>query len=110
VANAGPTEYRVTGGGEIIWADGIDGSTLVDAKFVGSDQSPYVPGSGVPGFIQDKIDAQQESEMRRYSAVINDSDSGFTDLRIVTNLEGAVSYFEGMMNTFGVPGEVVVAP
>lgn len=48
--------------------------------------------------------------MGRYSAVINDSDSGFTDLRVVTNAEGAVPYFENLMNAFSVPGEVVVKP
>jgi len=52
---------------------------------VGSSQSSYVPGSGVPDFIQNEIDAQQASE--------------------ITNSEAAVPYFEDLMGEYGVPGE-----
>jgi hypothetical protein len=83
---------------------------IIDTKFVESPRSPYVPGSGVPDFIQAKIDAQQASEMSRYAAVINDGTSSFTDLRVVTNSNAAVPYFENLMSVYDVPGEVVVKP
>jgi RHS repeat-associated protein len=110
VANAGNTEFHIAGGGEEIWADGIDGNELIDTKFVDSAQSPYVPDSGVPDFVQAKIDAQQASEMSRYAAVINDGSTPFTSLRVVTNSNAAVPYFENLMSESGVPGEVVVRP
>ena len=110
IAYAEGTEFRIAGGGTNIWADGVDGSTIIETKFVGSAQSPYIPGSGVPDFIQAKIDAQQASEMSRYAAIINDGSTGYTDLRVVTNSNAAVPYFDNLMSEYGVPGEVVVRP
>lgn len=61
---AGPTEYRVSGNGESVWADGLNPETgqVIEAKFVGSARSPFVPGSSLPSAIRLKILAQQQLE------------------------------------------------
>ncbi|MFF5160042.1 DUF6531 domain-containing protein [Streptomyces sp. NPDC000348] len=113
IRHCGPTEYRATGGGEVVWADGIDSNTaeLLDAKHVGKPKaSPFIPTSGMPPFIRDKIVADLDDEFRRYGAVINDPNTPVTGLRVITNHSDAVPFFQGLMQQHGVPGRVVVAP
>lgn len=67
VEQTGPLNYRATGGGTAIDVDGYEGTTLLDAKYVGSPRgSPYVDGSKVPSFIRDKILQQQQYEFQRH--------------------------------------------
>ncbi|MFF5104364.1 polymorphic toxin-type HINT domain-containing protein [Streptomyces sp. NPDC000134] len=111
IAHTGATEYRAVGGGERVWADGFDGNTgeLLDAKFIEKPgRSPFIPGSGIPDFIRNKIAAKTGDEFRRYSAVINDPSNPLTGLRVITNHPGAVPYFQGLMQQHGIPGSVVV--
>nr|WP_235497981.1 RHS repeat-associated core domain-containing protein [Frankia sp. R43] len=111
IAHAGATEYRAVGGGERVWADGLDQNTgeLLDAKFIGNPgRSPFIPGSGIPDFIRSQIATKTDDEFRRYSAVINDSSNPLTGLRVITNAPGAVPYFQGLMRKYNIPGSVVV--
>jgi hypothetical protein len=109
VAHTGECEYLCTGGGQSVWADGIEATDLLDAKFVGNPaRSPFIPGSAIPDKIRAMIHAQTESEFSRYAAVINDSGNPFTGLRVITNHQGAVPYFQGLMSKFGINGTVVV--
>jgi hypothetical protein len=109
VTHAGDCEYLCTGGGQSVWADGIDATTLLDAKFVGNPaRSPFIPGSAIPDRIRAMIHAQTESEFSRYAAVIADPGNPFTGLRVITNHQGAVPYFQGLMSRFGINGSVVV--
>nr|WP_155071608.1 restriction endonuclease fold toxin-2 domain-containing protein [Streptomyces taklimakanensis] len=111
IAHTGATEYRAVGGGERVWADGFDRNTgeLLDAKFIEKPgRSPFIPGSGIPGFIRSKIAAKTDDEFRRYAAVINDPSNPLTGLRVITNHSGAVPYFQGLMQQHGIPGSVVV--
>ncbi|MFF7155698.1 polymorphic toxin-type HINT domain-containing protein [Streptomyces sp. NPDC008139] len=113
IRQVGSTEYHATGGGTQVWADGLDMNTseLLDAKYVGNPgRSPFVPGGKVPGFIQAKIDAKMGDEFSRYAAVINDPGNPLTRLRVITNMPGAVPYFQGLMQQYGVPGSVVLSP
>ncbi|PSM43648.1 type IV secretion protein Rhs [Streptomyces dioscori] len=110
MAVAGMLEVRVSGGGVKIWADGVAGTKLVDAKYVSGKSSPFVlPGiknARVQGFIDNSI----ADEMKRYAAVIGDDANRYDGLRIVTNTKAAVPYFEGMMKKYKVPGSVSVVP
>jgi RHS repeat-associated protein len=113
IRQVGSTEYHATGGGTQVWADGLDTNTseLLDAKYVGNPgRSPFVPGGKVPGFIQAKIDAKMGDEFSRYAAVINDPGNPLTGLRVITNMPGAVPYFQGLMQQYGVPGSVILSP
>jgi hypothetical protein len=94
VEQTGPLNYRVTGGGTATDADGYQDTTLLDAKYVGNPaNSPYVDGSNVPQFLQDKIDLQQQYEFQRYQAVIADPSVPFNSLNVLTNEPAAVPYF-----------------
>lgn len=113
IKHCGPTEYKATGGGEEVWADGIDAHTseLLDAKHVGKPNvSPFIPTSGIPPFIRNKIVANLDDEFRRYGAVVNDPGNPVNGLRVITNHPDAVPFFQGLMQQHGVPGRVVVAP
>lgn len=105
---AGMLEVEVTGGGEKIFADGIDGSTLLDAKYASGDSSPYIPGSKAPDFIREQVANDLDDEMRRYAAVIGDPASGFTGLQDITNDSRAVPYLQSFMDKYGVPGSISV--
>ncbi|MFE7278580.1 restriction endonuclease fold toxin-2 domain-containing protein [Streptomyces sp. NPDC057623] len=107
---AGMIEVRLRGGGEKIWADGVSGTSIIDAKFVSSKSSPFIPPGIKNAKVQGFIDRDIANEMRRYAAVIGDSANHYTNLRIITNNSAAVPYFEGMMAKYGVPGSVSVVP
>ncbi|MBO0885201.1 MAG: hypothetical protein J2P17_33710, partial [Mycobacterium sp.] len=110
VAHTGNCEQLCVGGGSQVWADGVEGiDTLLDAKYVGNPgRSPFVPGSAIPDKIRGFINAQVESEFSRYADVIADTTNPFERLRVITNEQDAVPYFEGLLSKFGIPGEVVV--
>lgn len=111
IAQAGPTEYHISGGGQSVWADTIDVNTgyAVDAKFVGTPAaSPFVPGSTIPDIVRESVLAGQEGEFARYAAVIADESNPLIGLRIITNYGGAAPYFEQLLARFAIPGEVAV--
>lgn len=111
VEQTGPLNYRIVGGGTAIDADGYQGTTLLDAKYVGDPSiSPYVDGSKVPSFLSDKILAQQQYEFQRYQAVINDPAVPFDSLNVLTNEPGAVPYFQRLFDQYQIPGGVKVVP
>jgi hypothetical protein len=81
----------------------------LDAKFVGNPgRSPFIPDSNMPDFIRAKIQVNLEGEFSRYAAVINDPSNPLVGLRVITNNQDAVPYFQGLMNQFNIPGTVVV--
>ncbi|WP_407561291.1 RHS repeat-associated core domain-containing protein [Streptomyces sp. 184] len=114
IRHCGPTEYRAAGGGERVWADGIDANTgeLLDTKFVEKPgRSPFIPDSpNIPDFIRTKIVDEIDDEFARYGAVINDPANPLTGLRVITNHPDAVPFFQGKMQQHGIPGRVDLAP
>jgi len=73
------------------------------------NRSPYIPGT-VPNFLQQQVDAQQNGEVARYTALINDPNIPITGLEIITNEPRAVPYFQGFLTTHGTAGHIVVVP
>lgn len=111
IKHCGKEEFRIRGGGEEIWVDGIDFNTgqLLEAKFVENPvNSPYVSNSNIPPFIYAKIKSEVENEFRRYGAIINDKNTPVTGLQVIINLEVAVPFFTELMIRFNIPGSVVV--
>lgn len=102
---AGMLEFEISGNGESVWADGVDGDALIDAKYVTKPQSSPYTGT-VPDFI---IDTTRE-ELRRYGQVIADPRTRYTELQIVTNNEEAATFLGGLMAEYGVPGRTIVRP
>jgi len=90
---ASSEEYRLTGGGKEIWADGVrvdpNGVTEVDAKFVTEPGSPSGLYEGTsPGFLLKDFD----DEMARYGAIIRDGSNPVTQLNIITNTQKAADF------------------
>ncbi len=113
IQQTGPENIQVQGGGEQVWADGIrpSDSKLLDAKYVKNpDNSPYVPDSNMDEDIRGIINTKTDNEFRRYGAVINDPNTPVTGLEVITNEPRAVPYFQGLMNKYNIPGDVVVKP
>jgi hypothetical protein len=112
IQQTGLWEFEVAGGGETVWADGFEGTTLVDTKYTGSGKSPYRMDTTIPPDVLGQIDAKEVEELSRYAAVIGDHGTGFTRLRIVTNSPDSVSYWEWALDQAGLNNtnsEIVVA-
>ncbi|WP_229738459.1 polymorphic toxin-type HINT domain-containing protein, partial [Isoptericola cucumis] len=104
-AHTGLVEFEVVGGGKSVWADGIDGTTLVDAKYIENPaSSPYT------GTAPDFVNASTIDEMRRYGDVIGDPATSFTDLRIIVNDPQGAEYFARVLDDLQIPGSVIHSP
>ncbi|MED5371892.1 MAG: SpvB/TcaC N-terminal domain-containing protein [Myxococcota bacterium] len=111
IAQTGPDNYLISGGGERIWADGLDATqqAALEAKsLVNPGRSPFIPGSAAPPFIRAKITGQVAEEIRRYGAVIADDSNPVRQLIVRVSDSRAVPFFEDLMTRFRVPGRVEV--
>jgi hypothetical protein len=111
--HAGPEEVLVQGGGEQVWADGprVDKARLVEAKFVDApEKSPFIPDSKCDAKIRRWIHQELTEEFRRYAAVIADPRTPAVALEVVTNDARAAAFFESLLRSSGIPGEVLVRP
>lgn len=113
IQHTGSYNYQVTGGGEKVWADGIElqSRSLLEAKYVGTPgRSPFIEGSQCYPFVRAKIVGQVEDEFRRYAAVLKDPSTPVKTLRVIINNQDAVPFFEKLLAKYGIQGQVVVAP
>jgi RHS repeat-associated protein len=111
VAQTGEQNYLVSGGGEKIWADGLDSAStsVLEAKFIADPaRSPFVAGSSVPEFIRTKIVAEVTDEFRRYGAVVADPSNPLTQVQVIVNDAAAAPFFADLMRRLEIPGHVVV--
>ena len=109
IAGTGKTNWTIKAAGTQFDADGIKGSVIVDAKYVGkSARSPYISGSDAPDFIRASVLAQEQSQFSRMAAIIQDPSTPFQSARIITNHHDALPYFEGLLKQYSIPGIVVV--
>ena len=108
IANAGPTEYLVTGGGTQLWVDGIANTTILEAKFIGKPRSsPFIPGSSIADPIRQKILIAVEDEFSRMQKIINDPSAPFLSVRIITNDSAANPYFQSLLDKYNLHGEII---
>lgn len=108
IANAGPAEYLISGGGTKLWADGIESSTILESKFVGNPgSSPFIPDSSIPDAIRASILDQVEDEFSRMSQVIADPSNPLSSVRVITNDPAANAYFQSLLDKYELKGEVV---
>ena len=108
---AGPEEFLVEGGGEQIWADGVrmDKAHLVETKFIDTpEKSPFIAESKCNEAIRRWIHQEVIDEFRRYAAIIAAPETPVVALEVVTNDARAVPFFESLLRSLGIPGEVVV--
>ena len=108
---AGPEEVLVQGGGEQVWADGarMDQARLVEAKFIDTpEKSPFIPDSKCNESVRRWVHQELFDEFRRYAAVITDPNTPAVALEVVTNDARAAPFFESLLHSFNLPGEVVI--
>ena len=113
VAQTGPWNYQISGGGEKVWADGLDAplAAALESKFiVQPGRSPFIPGSMAPPFIRQKIVGEVTDEFRRYAAVIQDAKTPLRQLIVYVSDPAAVPFFRDLMSRFSIPGTVIVRP
>ncbi|HEY6253225.1 MAG TPA: restriction endonuclease fold toxin-2 domain-containing protein [Candidatus Angelobacter sp.] len=111
VRTCGPEEFLIEGGGEEIWADGIDAAAglIRESKHVGKPKiSPYIKESAIRSDVRRFMAGDIEDEFRRYGRIIADPNTPVRALEVITNDPKAVPYFLDLMKQNGVPGWVVL--
>jgi hypothetical protein len=112
-AQAGPEEILVQGGGTQVWADGprMDRARLLEVKHVETpEKSPFIDGSHCNEKVRLRIRQEVADEFRRYAAVISDPGTPAVALEVIVNDARAAPFFEALIQTLNIPGEVIVRP
>ncbi|WP_224244670.1 restriction endonuclease fold toxin-2 domain-containing protein [Hyalangium gracile] len=111
--HAGPEEILLEGGGEKIWADGLrmDTARIVEVKFIAApEKSPFIENSQCNARVRAVIQEEVTGEFRRYAAIIADTSTPAVGLQVILNDARAVPFFERLLRTLGIPGEVLIQP
>jgi hypothetical protein len=84
---------------------------LVEVKHVGdAGNSPFIPGSKCDENVRLLIQKGVTREFERYAAVIKDPNTPVMALEVIINDARAVPFFESLLTSLGIPGEVLVRP
>ncbi|WP_145263121.1 restriction endonuclease fold toxin-2 domain-containing protein [Planctomycetes bacterium Pan216] len=111
IRKAGPKERLVRGGGTKVWVDGLDGTTIIEAKHVNKPKiSPYIPYSEAFEMVRGKVLGGTESELVRMKAAILDESTPLVRVVLKTNINEAKPVFDRLFSELAIPGEVVVEP
>lgn len=110
IRHAGETNYRIEGGGEKFWADGIEGKTVIleAKKIVTPERSPFIASSKTDTRIRKIIVAKVRDEFRRLGIIMLDEGNPLTSVRIIISDVQAKPFFETLLHDYKLPGEVVV--
>lgn len=109
--HAGDEEILLKGGGEQVWADGVNlgDAHLVEIKHVNDpDTSPFIDGSKCGAAVRDMIRDQVSKEFKRYAAIINDPATPAVGLEVIVNDARAIPFLQMLMQQFGIPGRIRV--
>jgi len=105
----GPTEYHVHGmGDKQVWADGIEGTRIIDAKMVIRPKSSPQLGTA-PRFIAEYITDDWRDEFGRMKNAILDPKNPLRSVEVRVDSEASVSFWESFLSEQKIPGKVVVA-
>ena len=108
---AGPRETRIAGGGEEIWADGInfDEALIREAKFASNPfNSPVIASSSAAPVAKAQYQARLDAQLEQYAAIIHDRNNPIRGLQMITNnIEAAALLFD-RMSAAGIRGRVDV--
>jgi hypothetical protein len=108
IANTGGKNFLLEGGGAQFWADGVIGTTIQEAKFIGKpSRSPFIVGSDVPVFIRQKILSQVDDEFARMGKIIGDSTNPLRDVEVIVSDPAANQFFIDMLKKSGLDGRII---
>jgi hypothetical protein len=89
----------------------MDTARLVEVKFVSSPEtSPFIQDSQCPPHVRAIIHAEVNDEFRRYAAIISDTSTPAVGLEVIVNDARTVPFLEGLLRSWGIPGEILVRP
>ena len=110
IRHAGEYNYRIEGGGEKFWADGIEEHTVVleAKKIVLPERSPFIPTSKIDARVREIIRAKVGDEFRRLEVIMTDEGNPLTSVRVIISDVRAKPFFESLLRDHRLPGEVVV--
>lgn len=102
----GQTESLVSNEEITYWADGIEGTTLVDAKFVSENKkSPF--RQECPDFVQKFVEDSITEEFNRVKQILETT--YFTSFKVIINDELAIDFFQKVGSEVGLKIEFQVA-
>ena len=108
IANTGPKNYLLEGGGAQFWADGVVGATIQESKFViNAKSSPFIPGSSAPDFIRQKIVGVVDDEFARMAKIIADPSNPLRDVEVIVSDPAANPFFIDLMKKHGLNGRII---
>jgi hypothetical protein len=110
IKHAGEKNYRIEGGGEKFWADGIEVKTIVleAKKIVTPERSPFISTSRIEPRLREIINAKVRDEFRRLAIIMRDEGNPLTSVRIIISDAQAKPFFESLLRDYQLPGDVVV--
>jgi hypothetical protein len=110
IKHTGDKNYRIEGGGEKFWADGIEGKTVVleAKKIVLPERSPFIPASLIDERFRNIIISKVEDEFRRIALILRDEGNPLTSVRIIISDAQAKPFFESLLLDHALPGKVVI--
>jgi hypothetical protein len=108
IANTGPMNYLIKGGGVEFWADGIMGTTIQESKYIiNPGRSPFIPNSGIPSVIRNKIISGVDQEFSRAARIIRDPTNPLIDMEVIVNDPRANQFFLDLLKKHGINGRVI---
>lgn len=98
ITHTGEKNYRLTGGGEKFWADGIEAKTIVleAKKIVTPERSPFIPTSKLDERLREMINAKVRDEFRRLAFIMLDEANPLTSVRVIVSDAQAKPFFESL--------------
>jgi hypothetical protein len=108
IANTGGKNYLLEGGGAQLWADGVMGTTIQEAKFIGNaSRSPFIAGSDMPDVIRARIVGVVDDEFARMAKIIADPSNPMKNVEVIVSDPAANRFFIDMLKTHGLDGRVI---
>ena len=108
IANTGTVNYLLEGGGVVFRADGIAGSTILEAKFVTNlPRSPFIANSACPLEIRNFVHSDVDWEFCRMARIIADPSNPLKNVEIIVNEPAANQYFIDLLKKYNLNGRVI---
>jgi hypothetical protein len=109
ITHTGSHNFRLSGGNEEFWADGLRYDTILESKYIKNPaRSPFIEGSEVPDFIRNKIVREVKNEFGRIKSIIDDPKNPLSKVEVITNDTRAQKFFENLMKELDINGKVII--